>query len=97
MKKGRAGTSTHYYKRHGATPLFAALDFLEGKVIGQLYEASLLTSSAQKRWAARPRFSLHNARTNEFMMFAVEKQERILKGRKHSIDLCPSSRRFGRM
>jgi transposase len=35
MKKGRAGTVTHDYKRHGVTTLFAALDVLEGKVIGQ--------------------------------------------------------------
>jgi transposase len=35
MKKGRAGTMTHDYKRHGTTTLFAALDVLEGGVIGQ--------------------------------------------------------------
>src|SRR5256714_981415 len=35
MKKGRAGTLTHDYKRHGTTTLFAALDVLEGKVIGR--------------------------------------------------------------
>jgi transposase len=35
MKKGRAGTMTHDYKRNGVTTLFAALDVLEGKVIGQ--------------------------------------------------------------
>jgi transposase len=35
MKKGRAGTMTHDYERHGVTTLFAALDVLEGKVIGQ--------------------------------------------------------------
>ncbi len=35
MKKGRAATMTHDYKRHGVTTLFAALDVLEGKVIGQ--------------------------------------------------------------
>jgi transposase len=35
MKKGRAGTITHDYKRHGTTTLFAALDILQGKVIGQ--------------------------------------------------------------
>ena len=35
MKKGRAGTMTHDYKRHGTTTLFAALDILEGKVIGR--------------------------------------------------------------
>ena len=35
MKKGRSGTMTHDYKRHGTTTLFAALDVLDGKVIGQ--------------------------------------------------------------
>src|SRR5271155_4949971 len=35
MKKGRAGTMTHDYKSHGTTTLFAALDVLEGKVIGE--------------------------------------------------------------
>ena len=35
MKKGRAGTMTHDYKRHGVTTLFAALDVATGKVIGQ--------------------------------------------------------------
>lgn len=35
MKKGRAGTMTHDYKRHGTTSLFAALDILDGKVIGR--------------------------------------------------------------
>src|SRR3981081_2708926 len=35
MKKGRAGTMTHDYKRHGTTTLFAALDVLAGKVIGR--------------------------------------------------------------
>ena len=35
MKPGRAGTFTHDYKRNGTTTLFAALDVLDGKVIGQ--------------------------------------------------------------
>lgn len=35
MKKGRAGTWTHDYKRHGTTRLFAALDVATGKVIGR--------------------------------------------------------------
>ena len=35
MKKGRAGTMTHDYKRHGTTTLFAALNVLTGVVIGQ--------------------------------------------------------------
>jgi transposase len=35
MKKGRAGTMPHDYKRYGTTTLFAALNLLEGTVIGQ--------------------------------------------------------------
>src|SRR3990172_8020793 len=35
LKKGRCGTMTHDYKRHGTTTLFAALSLLDGKVIGQ--------------------------------------------------------------
>jgi len=35
IKKGRAGTMTHDYKRHGTTTLFAALNVLTGTVIGQ--------------------------------------------------------------
>jgi transposase len=35
MKKGRAGTMTHDYKRNGTTTLFAALDVATGRVIGQ--------------------------------------------------------------
>lgn len=35
MKKGRAGTMSHDYKRHGTTTLFDALNVLDGTVIGQ--------------------------------------------------------------
>src|SRR5713226_267453 len=38
MKKGRCGTMTHDYKRNGTTSLFAALEVLQGHVIGQCYE-----------------------------------------------------------
>ncbi len=37
LKKGRCGTMTHDYKRNGTTPLFAALEVTQGKVIGQCY------------------------------------------------------------
>ena len=37
MKKGRCGTMTHDYKRNGTTCLFAALNVLEGTVIGTCY------------------------------------------------------------
>src|ERR1700675_4544771 len=35
MKNGRCGTMTHDYKRNGTTTLFAALDVLNGEVIGR--------------------------------------------------------------
>ena len=38
MKKGRCGTMTHDYKRNGTTTLLAALELLQGRVIGQCYE-----------------------------------------------------------
>lgn len=38
LKKGRCGTMTHDYKRNGTTTLFAALETLQGRVIGQCYE-----------------------------------------------------------
>ena len=37
MKKGRCGTMTHDYKRNGTTCLFAALNVLDGSVIGTCY------------------------------------------------------------
>src|SRR5438094_3350411 len=38
MKKGRCGTMTHDYKRNGTTTLFAALEVLHGRVVGQCYQ-----------------------------------------------------------
>jgi hypothetical protein len=35
MKKGRCGTMTHDYKRYGTTTLFAALNILDGRVVGE--------------------------------------------------------------
>jgi transposase len=35
IKPGRCGTMTHDYKRHGTTTLFAALNVLDGSVIGR--------------------------------------------------------------
>jgi transposase len=35
LKRGRCGTMTHDYKRHGTTTLFAALNILDGTVIGE--------------------------------------------------------------
>ena len=38
LKPGRCGTFTHDYVRHGTTTLFAALQVVEGRVIGQCYQ-----------------------------------------------------------
>lgn len=35
LKRGRCGTMTHDYKRHGTTTLFAAFDVAEGHLIGR--------------------------------------------------------------
>jgi transposase len=35
LKPGKAGTMTHDYKRHGTTTLFAALNVLDGTVLGR--------------------------------------------------------------
>lgn len=35
MKRGRCGTMTHDYKRHGTTSLFAAMNVLDGTIISQ--------------------------------------------------------------
>ena len=35
LKRGRCGTMTHDYIRHGTTTLFAALNVLDGRVIGR--------------------------------------------------------------
>src|SRR6202047_3605777 len=46
MKPGRAGTMTHDYKRNGTTTLFAALNVLDGTVIGiRNSSASSMTST----------------------------------------------------
>jgi len=38
LKKGRCGTMTHDYRRNGTTTLFAALEVLSGRVIGECHE-----------------------------------------------------------
>jgi len=40
IKKGRCGTMTHDYKRNGTTTLFAALDTLKGRVVGECHSDS---------------------------------------------------------
>ena len=49
LKKGRAGTMTHDYVRHGTTTLFAAMNVLDGTVIGRNMRKSLFASSMSSR------------------------------------------------
>ena len=46
MKKGRASTMTHDYKRNGTTTLFAALDVKTGEVIGECLPSTAPRSSS---------------------------------------------------
>jgi hypothetical protein len=44
LKKGRAKTMTHDYKRHGTSTLFAALEVQTGQVIGQCKKSTDIKS-----------------------------------------------------
>jgi hypothetical protein len=46
LKKGRLGTMTHDYKRHGTTTLFASLNVLDGTVIGATCSAIGIRNSS---------------------------------------------------
>src|ERR687884_499658 len=82
MKKGRCGTMTHDYKRHGTTTLFAALNVLEGKVIGRCMQ--------RHRHAAFIRFL--NAVEH---FFSTLTRKRIRRGSFHSIvDLQAAINRY---
>jgi hypothetical protein len=48
LKPGRCGTMTHDSKRHGTTTLFAALNVLEGKVIGCMSSSASSIPSSEK-------------------------------------------------
>ena len=74
---------THDYKRHGTTTLFAALNVLTGKVIGQCHgrqsTSGILDNygthkhEAVRKWlAAHPRFKLHFTPTSSSSLNLVE-------------------------
>ena len=56
MKKGRVGTMTHDYKRHGTTTLFAALNVLDGTVIGRNMQRHRHQEFIRFSVRSRPRF-----------------------------------------
>ena len=50
LKPGKCGTMTRDYKRHGTTTLFAALNILDGAVIGRCMQQHRHARSATARW-----------------------------------------------
>lgn len=54
LKPGRSDTMTHDYKRHGTTTLFAALNVLEGKIIGAACSATVTRRSFASSMLLRP-------------------------------------------
>ena len=61
LKKGRCGTMTHDYKRHGTTTLFAALDVLAGQSHRRLLQASPPSGVFEVPAPHRPRVSRQDA------------------------------------
>ena len=55
LKPGKAGTMTHDYVRHGTTTLFAALNVLDGTVLGRCMPGIGTRSSSASSMRSRPR------------------------------------------
>src|SRR5271163_1239960 len=74
MKKGRCGTMTHDYIRHGTTTLFAALNVLDGKLIHAIADNYATHKHPKVReWLARhPRWTFHFTPTSASWLNAVE-------------------------
>src|SRR5271169_5237816 len=71
MKKGRAGTMTHDYVRNGTTTLFAALNVLDGTVVGQCMQRHRHQDFL--RFLNRlPRWTFHFTPTSASWLNAVE-------------------------
>ena len=73
LKKGRAATMTHDYKRHGTTTLFAALDVKSGMVIGECLPRHPLPGSASSSDAREG--------AREFLRFLCRIDRAVLKPR----------------
>jgi hypothetical protein len=73
LKKGRAQTMTHDYKRHGTTTLFAALDVKSGMVIGECLPRHPLPGSGLP--------ANHERGAREFLRFLRRIDRAVLKPR----------------
>ena len=79
MKKGRCGTATHDYKRHGTTSLFAALNMASGEVIGRSFRRhrhqEVLRFLREVDKAVPPEQDIHIVLDN----YATHKHEKVRK------------------
>ena len=95
MKKGRCGTMTHDYVRHGTTTLFAALNVAEGNVIGGCFQRhrheEFLAFLRQIDRATPPELALHLIVDN----YGTHKHERVrqwlAKHRRFHLHFTPTS------
>lgn len=71
MKTGRLGTMTHDYKRNGTTALFAALDVLDGTVIGRNMQRTAIRSSFAFSIPSMPRYLPARPSTSQEVQFSV--------------------------
>ena len=82
MKKGRAATMTHDYKRHGTTTLFAALSMLDGTIISRCEQrhrhSEWLTLKDSRFNGPPPRIPDRAAPVKAGFRLPVRKQLRIL-------------------
>src|SRR6266700_3307493 len=88
LKRGRCGTMTHDYKRNGTTTLFAALNILDGKVIGECHARHRhqewlrflrrLDREFPSRLKLHPRFVCHFVPTSSSWLNLVERWFREL-------------------
>src|SRR5208283_567047 len=95
LKPGRCGTMTHDYVRHGTTTLFAALNVMEGKVIGGCFQRhrheEFLTFLRQIDRETPPELALHLIVDN----YGTHKHERVqrwlVKHRRFHLHFTPTS------
>lgn len=95
MKKGRCGTMTHDYVRHGTTTLFAALNVLEGTVIGGCFERhrheEFLKFLRQINRQTPPRLALHLIVDNYGTHTHASVQQWLAKHRRFHLHFTPTS------
>jgi len=95
MKPGRCGTMTHDYVRHGTTTLFAALDVMEGKVIGGCFQRhrheEFLTFLRQIDRETPPGLALHLIVDNYGTHKHEHVQRWLVKHRRFHLHFTPTS------